>query len=117
MPNAKHKRLLHKLKLTCADTVRVPAKTDKHQAAFARVHPHVLERLHLQESENYARITLLFSTKNVREAVSMRISETIHLKIEKRWVPLNITAWHHFTEGMRVSGVMHRAVVHAISIA
>ncbi len=62
-------------------------------------------------------IVALFSTCHASEPVSLRSTEMLHLclphksKQQENWVTLRLVAHHAHVEGMRVSGIVHRAIV------
>lgn len=98
--------------LTKSNTVRLPARSEEHQAAFVRVKKQDYAQLRSDTSDKLT-LTVLFSTKNVKEATRLRSGETIYVYVQKKWIPLNITSTYQFTEGLRVSSFIHRSIVHA----
>lgn len=101
---------LRQLQLTVSQTVRVKARSEQHQLAHVRVRKNEMRQLEKDNSQNEC-FTFLFSTASAREAVQLRSYETIELKVAGKWLSFYIVACHAFTEGLRVSSIIHRAVV------
>ena len=105
---------LRQLQLTVPQTVRVKARSEQHKLAHVRVRRDEMKQLEQGKGHNQG-FTFLFSTANSREAVQLRSYEKIELKVTGKWLSFYIIAWHAFTEGLRVSSIIHRAVVCAQS--
>ena len=130
--------LLHFYRLRASQTRRLPARSDLHKNAHIRMHPDDVDPLAGPDART---MVALFSTGDVSEPVSLRSGETIFVMPGKRakrakqaaqntathadtentgntententeWIPLRLAASHAYVSGMRVSGVIHRAVL------
>lgn len=101
---------LRQLQLTVPQTVRVKARSEQHKLAHVRVRKHEITQIEQTDVQDHS-FTFLFSTANAREAVQLRTLETIELKVGGKWVSFYVTTFYAFTQGLRVSSIIHRAVV------
>jgi hypothetical protein len=170
--------MLQQYQLETRTSLRLPARTEAHDLAHVRLRREDVDALCRPASEMYAPIVALFSTRDAREPVTLRPSETLYVQLPQRdvdqqqeagavenvaanrrvthqraahdpgaaeqeseaqhsaaqhsaaqhsaerdsaqpnarrrtpaWTPLRVVAHHSYVAGMRVSGIMHRAIV------
>lgn len=110
--------LLHQYRLQARNTQRLRARSDLHSDAWVRVQKKDVESL-TQEPDNTRTLVALFSTRNVDETVCLRSAERVYVQVRNsdgpdEWVPLRVSASHAYVQGMRVSGIIHRAIVRLV---
>ena len=152
--------LLQDYGLEASASVRLAARSEQHDSALMRMRPEDVQSLRSQPGAMSSPVIALFSTRNPREPVSLRPSETLYVRLpadteildtettkaeeidasdkDKRedteqpkqaeqtnseqkphrrrrvqspWTPLRLVAHHSYVVGMRVSGIVHRAIV------
>jgi len=150
--------LLQEYGLEASTSVRLAARSEQHDSAIMRMRPEDVQSLRSQPGAMSSPVIALFSTRNPREPVSFRPSETLYVRLpadssdaetteaeeievsnkDKRedteppteaeqakseqkphrrrrvpspWTPLRLVAHHSYVVGMRVSGIVHRAIV------
>ncbi len=59
---------------------------------------------------------VLFSTASAAEAVLIGTSDTVYVLLRKNAdsLPLRVVASHAYVRGMKISGVIHRAVLRVV---
>ena len=136
----KHDRtsLLHAYSLRREQTVTMPARTSAHPGGKLRIKQQDLHRLRdSRASSDSTNIVALFCTGHSDVAVTLQAGETMWVKVSKEarvsrkrdkqkeqdtvhthdvsddadWQPLTVIVSHAYVRGMRVSGIIHRAVV------
>ena len=181
---SRRQNLLQDYGLEASTSVRLPARSEQHDSAHMRMRREDVQSLRLQPGALSSPVIALFSTRDPREAVSFRPSETLYVRLsadtetsdtetaethvaeseqtseaaksevevehkDKRddkdnldeteqskkaeqtkseqtksehkqlrrrrahsaWTPLRLVAHHSYVVGMRVSGIVHRAIV------
>ena len=133
---------VHSLEFSSCRTI--PAYTGTHSVASIRITKGNLQQLRNTEpGQDYEPFVCLFSTGQSNIPVSIRTGETIWLKIlkgarpvcnrkkqrsgggalvrcaeethdEEHWQPMTILVSQAYVKGMRVSGVIHRAIVRLV---
>jgi hypothetical protein len=168
--------MLQEYDLEASTSLRLAARSEQHEFAHMRMRREDVQALQKQPGAICSPIVALFSTRDAREPVSLRPSETLYVqlpaereaeeteateaeaaeteaakteaakteaakteaktqKTEKTeekadpkadpkqrfraarrrvasvWTPLRLVAHHSYVAGMRVSGIMHRAIV------
>ena len=173
--------LLQEYGLEASSSVRLAARSEQHDSARMRMRAEDVQSLRSQPGAMSSPVIALFSTRNPREPVSFRPSETLYVRLpantaedidesdkDKRedteqpsdkqsdkpsdkasdnpsdkasdkhldteqpkqaeqtkyeqkqhrrrraqspWTPLRLVAYHSYVVGMRVSGIVHRAIV------
>ena len=158
--------LLQDYGLEASASVRLAARSEQHDSAHMRMRREDVQSLRSQPGAMSSPVIALFSTRNPREPVSFRPSETLYVRLpadteisadtevedteitkaeetdasdkDKRedteqpkqpeqtkseqkqhrrrraqsaWTPLRLVAHHSYVVGMRVSGIVHRAIV------
>jgi len=158
--------LLQDYGLEASTSVRLAARSEQHDSAHMRMRREDVQSLRSQPGAMSSPVIALFSTRNPREPVSFRPSETLYVRLpadteisadtevedteitkaketdasdkDKRedtekpkqpeqtksehkqhrrrraqspWTPLRLVAHHSYVVGMRVSGIVHRAIV------
>lgn len=134
--------LLHAYKLCRQETRTVPARSNMHTDAELRLNKKDLYRLRSTTAgQDYEPIVGLFSTGYANEAIMLQAPETIWIQMSKGarpkrsrkkaqpstkrggldaelresdWQQMHVTASHAYVRGLRVSGVIHRAVVRLV---
>ena len=134
--------LLHAYKLRREETRTVPARSNMHTNAELRINKKDLYRLRSTSAgQDYEPIVGLFSTGYANEAIMLQAPETIWIQMSKGarpkrsrkkaqpsegggetdtkwregdWQQMHVTASHAYVRGLRVSGVIHRAVVRLV---
>lgn len=137
--------LLHAYRLHRGQCRTVPARTHAHPDGELRITPEDLQRLRDSSATLYCTpVIALFSTGHSNVPVALQSCETLWVKISKGarvkrtrkslqqetqnaeytdytddadWQPLTISASHAYVRGMRVSGIIHRAVVRLVRYA
>ena len=136
--------LLHAYHLQRGKCRLVPAQTHAHPDGELRITPENLQRLRDSSDRlNSAPVIALFSTGHSNEPVALQSYETLWVKIKKGarvkskrglpqepknshnaentddadWQPMVVNASHAYVRGMRVSGIIHRAVVRLVRYA
>jgi len=161
--------LLQDYGLEASTSVRLAARSEQHDSALMRMRLEDVQSLRSQPGAMSSSVIALFSTRDPREPVSFRPSETLYVRLpadtaedidendkDKRedteqpsdkqsekprdkdldteqtkqaeptkseqkphrrrrvqspWTPLRLVAHHSYVVGMRVSGIVHRAIV------
>ena len=143
--------LLQDYGLEASTSVRLAARSEQHDSALMRMRLEDVQSLRSQPGAMSSPVIALFSTRDPREPVSFRPSETLYVRLpadtaedidendkDKRedteqpkqaeqtkseqkphrrrrvqspWTPLRLVAHHSYVVGMRVSGIVHRAIV------
>jgi hypothetical protein len=158
--------MLQEYDLEASTSLRLAARSEQHEFAHMRMRREDVQALQKQPGAICSPIVALFSTRDAREPVSLRPSETLYVQLpaeregeeteateateaeaaeteaakidtktekaeEKEdpkadpkqrfraarrrvasvWTPLRLVAHHSYVAGMRVSGIMHRAIV------
>ena len=136
--------LLHAYHLHRGKCRTVPARTHAHPNGELRITPEDLQRLReTSGSLNCTPVIALFSTGHSNVPIALQSYETVWVKISKGarvkkkrgvsqqpnepqhaedtddadWQPLVVNASHAYVRGMRVSGIIHRAVVRLVRYA
>jgi len=113
---ARH-NLLQQYELQSRSCFRLHARSENHDRAHIRVLQQDVQALQTNPHTISKQIVALFTTCHASEPVSLRSTEMLHLclphksKQQEHWVTLRLVAHHAYVEGMRVSGIVHRAIV------
>ena len=121
MPHPQKKPVRHNLlqqyELQSRSCFRLHARSENHDKAHIRVRQQDVQALQTNPHTISKQIVALFSTCHASEPVSLRSTEMLHLclphksKQQEHWVTLRLVAHHAYVEGMRASGIVHRAIV------
>ena len=133
--------LLHAYRLHRGQCRTVHARTSAYPDGQLRMTPADLSRLRNSTGPDLTPVTALFSTGSSHIPIALQAYETIWVKTSKakrvqpnetqktdqdgqagqpgqpdhaEWQPLTVTASHAYVRGMRVSGIIHRAVVRLV---
>lgn len=137
--------LLHAYRLHRGQCRTVPARTAAHADGELRINPEDLHTLRNSHAgSDYAPVIALFSTGHSNIPVTLQAHETMWVKTGKGarvrrkrsrqeptqqaggleqhtddadWQALTVTVSHAYVRGMRVSGIIHRAVVRLVRYA
>jgi hypothetical protein len=107
--------LLHHYRLRAQDTQRLLASSNQHERAFVRMHKDDVQAMSAG-ADSLRVMIVLFSTASAAEAVLIGTSDTVHVRLIKNGdsVPLRVVASHAYVRGMKISGVIHRAVLRVV---
>jgi hypothetical protein len=174
---SRRQNLLQEYGLEASTSLRLAARSEQHDLAHMRMRREDVQALRKQPGALSSPITALFSTRDAREPVSLRPSETLYVRLPAEtegeteetegeaeaettetktgqtktaqtntaqtktakvdateeeegkphpkqryttaarrrvpsvWTPLRLVAHHSYVAGMRVSGIVHRAIV------
>jgi hypothetical protein len=107
--------LLHYYRLRAQDTTRLHARSNQHEQGFVRMHKDDVKGM--SEGADSLRIMIvLFSTASSREAVLIGTADTVHVRLSKNGdsVPLRVVASNAYVRGMKISGIIHSAVLRLV---
>ena len=177
---SRRQNLLQDYGLEASTSIRLPARSEQHDSAHMRMRLEDVQSLRLQPGARSSPVIALFSTRDPREPVNFRPSETLYVRLpadtetsdtesaedvaesdkaaskqaasaaaqsqvevehkdkdkideteqakkaeqtksehkqlrrrraHSAWTPLRLVAHHSYVVGMRVSGIIHRAIV------
>lgn len=165
--HSRRQNLLQEYGLEAGTSLRLAARSEQHDLAHMRMRREDVQALRKHPGALSSPITALFSTRDAREPVSLRPSETLYVRLPAEteadteategeaeaettetktaqtktakvdatqqeegkqhqkqryrttarrrvtsvWTPLRLAAHHSYVAGMRVSGIVHRAIV------
>ena len=107
--------LLHHYRLRAQDTQRLLASSNQHERAFVRMHKDDVQSMR-GGADSLRVMIVLFSTASAAEAVLIGTSDTVYVLLRKNAdsLPLRVVASHAYVRGMKISGVIHRAVLRVV---
>jgi hypothetical protein len=96
--------LLHHYRLRAQDTKRLLASSNQHERAFVRMHKDDVQAMSAGADSLRVMIVLIDTC------------DTVYVRLSKNAdsLPLRVVASHAYVRGMKISGVIHRAVLRVV---